>query len=220
MWKLVFILKAHHQQEERFWKWCWLNKTDVQTKIIELTFSQLSWLQVDHLSINWAFFAIKIYIFFIFPQVTSIWDWCWKSLQQLMLATPSTSTYSRWMGQTLSLNSGYKHVKDVRKTSLFLNFLFLCMHWLYMDIDMWTQQPFCSLFLFTEGIQNKGSVRSEVQKTRCTAWGIKNSLCSLKNYQSLQWASYPIQNFHLWVLKSQHSASYLSTSGEKKSNCW
>lgn len=31
---------------------------------------------------------------------------------------------------------------------------------------MRTQYPFCSLFLFTEGIQNKGSVRSEIQKIK------------------------------------------------------
>lgn len=72
-----------------------------------------------------------------------------------MLASPSTSTYSRWMGQISLLNSGYKCVKDVRKASLFLNCFFLCVHWLY--VDTYTQHPFCSLFLFTEGIQNKWS---------------------------------------------------------------
>lgn len=162
----------------------------------------------------------NIFFFLIFPQVTVIWDWRWKSLQQLMLATSSISTYSRWMGQTLSLNSGYIYVKDVRKTSLFLNFLFLCMHWLYMDIDMRTQYPFCSLFLFTEGIQNKGSVRSEIQKIKvycmqhqklCAVWKT-TSPCNELHIQS------KIFTYGCWKVSIQLPISV--PLGKKKSNCW
>lgn len=105
----------------------------------------------------------------MFPQDTVIWDWSWKILQ-VVLASPSTSTRSIWMSQTSPLNSGYKYVKDVRKASLFLNSLFLCMHWLYIVIDfidMYMQHPICSLFLFTEDIHNKGSFICKIRSPEC-----------------------------------------------------